>query len=312
MDSGAGREWVTPAEYVVPELANAADDVFDNALRRPAHAAFARKVDGAWRTVPAAQFAGQVGTLAAGLVAAGIGPGDRVALMSGTRYEWALCDFAIMTAGAVTVPIYETSSVAQVTWILADSQAVAVFVENEQLRSVVEKAAAPRVASVWLMDGDGLAALASRGVSVPAGQVEQRRRGVSAGQLASIVYTSGTTGQPKGCRISHRNLLAEVRNLVHADGIREQVLTEDASVLLFLPLSHILARVVQLAAVHRGALLADTGDLRSVAAELAAFRPTILLAVPRVFEKLHHTAARQAAARGRVRLFQAEIGRAHV
>jgi long-chain acyl-CoA synthetase len=299
------REWATPPEYVVPAGATAADDVFDNEALRPDHPAFARKRDGAWQTVTCAEFAGQVRSLTAGLIAAGIGPGDRVALMSGTCYEWVLCDFAIMAAGAVTVPIYETSSVEQVAWILEDSGAVAAFVEDERLRLVVEKADAAGVTQVWLMDGDDLAELVRRGEPVPAAQVARRRRDLTADQLASLVYTSGTTGEPKGCRLTHRNLLSEVRNLVRAKGISETVLTDRDSVLLFLPLAHILARVVQLAAVHQGAVLAHTSHLPGVPATLAEFRPTVLLAVPRVFEKLHHTAARTAAAGGHARLFRA-------
>jgi long-chain acyl-CoA synthetase len=298
------REWVTPARYV-PASGNAADAVFDNATRRPDHVGFERKVDGAWRPVTCAAFAAQVTGIAAGLVAAGIRPGDRVALMSRTRYEWTLCDFAIMAAGAVTVPIYETSSVAQVAWILNDSGAVAAFVEDDKLRTVVDRAGAASVRRLWVMDGDGLGGLAAAGAAIPAAQMVDRRHGVTPGQLATIVYTSGTTGQPKGCRITHRALIAEVGNLLRADGISDTVLSERSSLLLFLPLAHIFARVVQLAVVARGAQLAHTGDLQAVPAELAAFQPTILLAVPRVFEKLHRTAAAKAAASGHAGLFRA-------
>jgi long-chain acyl-CoA synthetase len=298
-------EWATPARYAVPEPANATDDVFDNAARRPDHPGFARKASGAWRPVTCAVFADQVRELAAGLLAAGIEPQDRVALMSGTSYEWALCDFAIMAVGAVTVPIYETSSAAQVAWILADSGAVAAFAGNDELRAVIDRAAVPSLRRVWLMDGDQLCRLASDGATVPAEEVDKRRHAVTGGQLATIVYTSGTTGRPKGCRINHRSLVAEVCNLVRAEGISDIVLTGRSSILLFLPLAHIFARVVQLAVVHRGAMLAHLGDLRAVPTELVAFRPTILLAVPRLFEKLHRTAANAAAARRLGGLFRA-------
>jgi long-chain acyl-CoA synthetase len=303
------REWATPPTYVVADDANATDDVFDHAANQPDRATFARKVGDAWQTVTSAEFADQVTAVSAGLIAAGVGPGDRVALMSPTSYEWAVCDFAIMAAGAVTVPIYETSSVAQVEWILEDSAAVAAFAGDEELRAVVDKAAAnaraAAVRRVWLMDSEGMAAVVAEGAGVPAVRVAQRRSGVSAGDLATIVYTSGTTGRPKGCRISHRSLVAEARNLVRAPGIREQLLTEGASLLLFLPLAHVLARVVQLVVVHRGTLLGHTSDLRGVAAELQVFRPSVLLAVPRVFEKLYHTSARTAAESGHARLFRA-------
>ena len=275
----------------------------NNALWRPYHAAFARKVDGAWRTVTSREFAAQVTALAAGLIAAGVEVGDRIAVMSGTRYEWMLCDFAIWTAGAVSVPVYETSSPAQVAWILRDSGAVAVFVENQKYAALVEEAGAPSVRHVWLMDR-GLTDLVAQGRSVTAGVVEQRRSGIRADTLATIVYTSGATGQPKGCMISHGNLVAEVRSVALADGI-DDVLNERATILLFLPLAHILARVVGLAAVHTGAQLAYTSDIRNLPTELRSYRPTLVLAVPRVFERLYNTARHTATAGGHARLFQA-------
>jgi long-chain acyl-CoA synthetase len=285
--------------------ANAADVVFDNAERRPDHAAFARRVDGQWREVTSREFADEVTALAAGLVASGIQPGDRVALMSGTSYEWARCDFAIWTAGAVTVPIYETSSPTQIDWILADSGATAAFVENDTMRSAVEKAAGGAIRHVWTMDQPGLRRLVDAGRHLPAGQVEPRRHAVGEDSLATIVYTSGTTGRPKGCVLTHGNLMAEIRSVVLADGISEHVLTEDSSILLFLPLAHIFARVVQLAAVHNGARLGHTSDVRNLATELRHFRPTAVLAVPRVFEAFFNTAALTAATEGHARLFDA-------
>jgi long-chain acyl-CoA synthetase len=299
------REWSTPPRFVVPAEVNATDDVFDNATRRPDHAAFARSVDGVWRTVTAKQFADQVTALAAGLIATGIRPGDRIALMSATRYEWALCDFAILTVGAVTVPVYETSSAEQVAWILRDSDAAAVMVENAAQLAVVDAAGAASVRHRWLIDGGDLDTLAASGKSISAAEVQQRRREVSAERLASIVYSSGTTGRPKGCMISHRSLVAEVRNTAHAEGVSETVLTDRSSILLFLPLAHIFARAVQMAAVHNGTTIAHTGDLQHLPTTLREFRPTILLAVPRVFEKLFNTASQSAASAGHARLFRA-------
>lgn len=304
----AQQEWATPAKQVVPAGANATDDVFERAARWPHHPAFARKVDGGWHTVTSAEFADQVAALAAGLMAAGIRPGDRIALMSSTRYEWGLCDFAIMAAGAVTVPIYETSAPGQVAWILADSGAVAVFVENQDLRDVVEKAIAEAggtaVRSVWQLDHD-LTGLVAQGARIAPEQVAQRRGSVGADDLATIVYTSGTTGRPKGCQLPHRCLVSEMNSMLDAEGVSEEVLGERASLLLFLPLAHILARVVQMAALRHGAQIGHLSDLQRVAAELRVFRPTVLLAVPRVFEKLYHTAARQAETGGHGKLFRA-------
>jgi long-chain acyl-CoA synthetase len=296
--------WCTPAKYVTSPHTNATDDIVDNALQRPDHGAFARKVDGVWRTVTSREFADEVRALAAGLVAAGIEPGDRIALMSGSRYEWMLCDFAIWTAGAVSVPVYETSSPVQVAWILRDSGATAAFVEDEGRARVVAEAAVASVGQVWRMD-EGLGHLTELGGSVPPELVEQRRRAVGADDLATIVYTSGTTGRPRGCLISHANLVAEVRNVALADGIGEHVLTDRTTVLVFLPLAHILARVVALVAVHNGAQVAHISDLENLAAELRTYRPTLLLAVPRVFEKLRNTAQRTAVEGGHARLFRA-------
>lgn len=296
-------ESCTPPRCALSAGANATDDVVNNALWRPYHAAFARKVDGVWRTVTSKEFAAQVTALAAGLIAAGVEAGDRIAVMSGTRYEWMLCDFAIWTAGAVSVPVYETSSPAQVAWILRDSAAVAVFVENQRYAAVVAEAAAPSVRDVWLMDAD-LDELTALGGSVSAGVVERRRAGIRADTLATIVYTSGATGQPKGCMICHGSLVAEVRSIALADGI-DEVLNKRTRILLFLPLAHILARVVGLAAVHNGAQLGYTSDIRNLATELRSYRPTLVLAVPRVFERLYNTAQLTAAAGGHARLFLA-------
>ncbi|MFF4903864.1 AMP-dependent synthetase/ligase [Streptomyces sp. NPDC001260] len=296
--------WYTPAEYVTSPRANATDDIVDNALHRPDHQAFARKVDGGWRTVTSREFADEVRALAAGLMAAGIAPGDRIALMSGSRYEWMLCDFAIWTAGAVSVPVYETSSPAQVEWILRDSGARAAFVEGEERARVVTAAGADSVGEVWRMDG-GLGRLVELGRSVPRELVERRRRAVGADRPATVVYTSGTTGRPRGCLISHGNLVAEVRNVAAADGITENVLTDRTTLLVFLPPAHVLARVVALAAVHNGAQVAHTGDLEHLTTELRTYRPTLLLAVPRIFEKLRNTAQRTAVAGGHARMFRA-------
>jgi len=303
LNSAAG--WATPVAYEVPEGVNATDDVFDQVVSRPNHALFARKRDGVWAPVTVVEFAEQVVRLAAGLIAAGIRPGDRVALMSATRYEWVLCDFAIWSAGAVTVPVYETSSAEQVAWILRDSGAVATFTETDEHRALVALAGAVTPGRVWPMTDGGLARLAAAGEAVTSAEVHQRRAAVRATSVATIVYTSGTTGRPKGCVLTHANLVAETRNVALADGVGDRSLTERSSILLFLPLAHVLARSVQLAAIHAGAMTGHVGRIADVTAELAAFRPTIVLAVPRVFEKLYNTAEHRAALAGHSRLFRA-------
>lgn len=288
----------TPSRYEMADDANIIDDLLARVARTPDRAAFARKVGTAWTTLTWKEFAGQVTALAERLVAHGIEPGDRVAIMAGTRYEWVLCDYAIWTAGGVSVPVYETSSAEQVSWILADSGAVAAFVADDHCRDLVEQAGAPGMRLVWTMDDGGLG-----GLEPSARDLRSRRRGMTADSPATIVYTSGTTGRPKGCVLTHANLCAEVRAVTTADGISESVLTEDTSILLFLPLAHVFARMVQLAAVRNGALTAHTSDVKNLRPQLESFRPTALLAVPRVFEKFAANAERTAATTGRGRLF---------
>jgi long-chain acyl-CoA synthetase len=298
------RERPIPLECALPSGINAADDVFERAARDPGHPAFSRKAGGAWQSVTSEEFASQVTAVAAGLIAAGIRQGDRIALLSATCFDWVVCDFAIWAAGAVTVPVYETSSVGQIRWILSDSGAVAVFTGNAQLAAAVQSADVPSIAWHWQLDG-GLDELAVTGKDIPAGRVAERRHGVTAATLATIVYTSGTTARPKGCPLSHGNLVAEVRNVMSATGVGELVLNERSSILLFLPLSHIFARIVHLCAVHAGARAGYLGDAHELPAEFAAFRPTIVLGVPRVFEKLAAAARQKAAGEGHQRLFRA-------
>jgi long-chain acyl-CoA synthetase len=285
--------------------ANACDDVFGWADRDPGRAMFAVQTDGAWQPVTAAQFAGRVGAVAAGLIGNGIRPGDRVGLMAATSLEWAVCDFAILAAGAVTVPIYPTSSVDQIDWQLSDSGAVAVFAGTGQLAEAIRRAQPPKVEAIWRLDAGSLDALASAGQGVQAGEVVGRRAAVTTETLATIVYTSGTTGRAKGCTISHGNLTEAVRATIAVPGVQDQILTSDASSLFFLPLSHILARVVLLCLVHAGkrsGFLPDPGQLPGA---LLTFRPTFLLTVPRVLEKVVAVARQQAEAEGHQQQFAA-------
>jgi long-chain acyl-CoA synthetase len=223
--------------------------------------------------------------------------------MSAPSLDWVICDFAIWAAGAVTVPVYETSSTEQLRWELNDSGAVAVFAGNARLASMVHAAQAAKVEAVWQLDEGGLDALARAGRGVTEAEIERRRSAVTSGALATIVYTSGATGRPKGCMISHGTLTGAVRAILGVPGVRDRVLAGDASSLLFLPLSHVLARAVVLCLVHAGkrcGFLADPGELP---AELTAFRPTIFLAVPRVLQKVAAAARQQAEAEGHQRLF---------
>jgi long-chain acyl-CoA synthetase len=285
--------------------ANACDDAFGWAERDPGRVMFVVQAGGGWRPVTAAEFASRVRAVAAGLVAGGIRPGDRIGLLAVPSLDWVVCDFAIWAAGAVTVPIYETSSAEQIGWELGDSGAVALLAGNAQLADVGRGVQSPKVEAVWRMDADGLDALARAGRGVAAGEIAARRAAVTAQTLATIVYTSGTTGRSKGCMISHGNLAAAVDAVLAVPGVRDQVLAGDACSLFFLPLSHILARVVMLCLVHAGkraGFLPDAGELPGA---LATFRPTILLTVPRMLEKAAAAAREKAEDEGHQRLFAA-------
>jgi long-chain acyl-CoA synthetase len=301
------REYSIPALVDVPATASLADVVFTRAASQP-HSVIMRRLDGGgpgapgepngpsgWRDVTAGQFGDEVTALAKGLIAAGVSPGDRVALMSRTRYEWTLVDYAIWTAGAVTVPIYETSSAEQVEWILSDSGASAAFAETQAHADAIRQAGVAAVQNVWLIEGPNGTVAGPDGASVTDEQLEQHRTARKAADLATIIYTSGTTGRPKGCQITHGNLLSDVRNAVEGSLV-EVFEIADSSTLLFLPLAHSFARIIQVGCLESGAILGHWPDTRTLAKALPEFRPTFLLAVPRVFEKVYNTAVQQASA----------------
>ena len=303
------REYSIPALVDVPDAASLADVVFTRGASDP-HAVVIRRLDAGgpagpgragaggpnvWRDVTAGQFRDEVTALAKGLVAAGVQPGDRVALMSRTRYEWTLVDYAIWAAGAVTVPIYETSSAEQIEWILSDSGAIAAFAETPALAEAIRGAGVAAVGHVWVIDGPDGALAGPDGASVTDEQLEERRAARHAADLATIIYTSGTTGRPKGCEITHGNLLSDVKNAV-AGSLEEVFEIAGSSTLLFLPLAHSFARIIQVGCLESGAVLGHWSDTATVATALPEFRPTFLLAVPRVFEKVYNTAVQQASA----------------
>jgi long-chain acyl-CoA synthetase len=300
------REYSVPTAYAVKPEDNITDDVFTNEQAWPGTVGLKRKVNGAWTPVTWREFAGQVRETAAGFIAAGISPGDRVGLMSRTRFEWTLLDYAILAAGGVTVPIYPTSSLEQVEWILGDSGAVAVVVETEDHAAKVATARAslPALAHVWQIDGsrfDGLADLTAGGAQVTSEQVEERRHTRGAADLAEIVYTSGTTGRPKGCMLTHGNIVANARNCMMNDGFT-RVFNEHHSTLLFLPLAHSYAQVIQYGAIYSRTVLGLT-DMADAVAELQAYKPTAVLSVPRLWEKAYNSAKHKAVAEGHGKIF---------
>jgi long-chain acyl-CoA synthetase len=298
------REFSLPALYEVPSDGNLTDLIRRNAAQHPEVPVIARKTaDGAWQDVTSTMFLAEVRAAAKGLIASGVEPGDRVALMSRTRYEWTLFDFAIWSAGAVTVPVYETSSAEQVEWILGDSGAVAVIVESGPHEQVVESVRdrLPHLKHLWRIDAGAVDTLVSAGTDIADKMVDERSSTAKADSPATIVYTSGTTGRPKGCVLTHRNFFAECGNVV--ERLKPLFRTGDSSILLFLPLAHVFGRLVEVASVMAPIKLGHVSDITNLTDELASFRPTLLLGVPRVFEKVYNSARAQAQETGRGKIF---------
>ncbi|MEU7609941.1 long-chain fatty acid--CoA ligase [Micromonospora sp. NPDC049204] len=302
------REFSVPPIVTVGDAANLTDPVWDNAEVAPDAVQFARPTPGAegavtvWAEVTCRQFRDEVAAVARGLIAAGIEPGVRVGLMSRTRYEWTLLDYAIWTVGAVTVPIYETSSAEQAAWIIEDSNAVAVVVETDAHAALIAgvRHRLPELDHVWQIDLGGVDQLVSTGATVELAEVERRRKAVGADDLATIIYTSGTTGRPKGCVLTHRNMYADIANAVP---VLPNLFHAGASTLLFLPLAHAFARLIQIGVVQARATMAHCADTKNLVAELQAFRPTFVLSVPRVFEKVYNAAKQKAEADGKGGIF---------
>ncbi len=288
------REFSMPPLAEIPADANLADVVFKRATEQP-RAVVMRKAAGAdWADVTAAQFRDEVVTLAKGLVAAGIGAGDRVALMSRTRYEWTLIDYAIWAAGAVTVPVYETSSAEQAEWILSDSGAKACFAENTGFETMIGefRERLPALEHLWRIE-DGLQAVIEEGADVADEKITERVSAVKAADVATLIYTSGTTGRPKGCELTHENLLFDVRNAFMGP-LASVTGSGGTSTLLFLPLAHVFARIIEVGCIEGGVVLGHCPSLTEILPSLATFGPTFILAVPRVFEKVYNGAEQRA------------------
>lgn len=294
-----------PAVVGADPQANATDLLIDRVRATPDLAIFALpQPDGSWKDVSATEFHSQVVALAKGLVASGIEPGDKIGLMCKTRYEWTLIDFATWFAGAILVPIYETSSPHQVAWNMTDSGAIAIITETADHFARFDEVYAdlPLVRKVWQIDLGDLGKLASQGEVVPDAEIERRRSLAVGSDMATLIYTSGTTGRPKGCILTHSNFVELSRN---AQKAIPEVVSPGSTTLLFITTAHIFARFIAILSVHGGVKVGHQPDTKLLLPSMATFKPTFLLAVPRVFEKVYNSSEQKAETGGRGTIFRA-------
>jgi long-chain acyl-CoA synthetase len=296
-------------EITIPPLVPAATAgnltnlIAERAWFEPERIIMSRPLGEGWQPVTAREVDEEVRATAKGLIAAGVQIGDRVAIMARTRYEWTILDFATWYAGAVVVPIYDTSSAEQIDWILNDSHSVGIIVETPALRDLVQTVLPSHTRHVWTMTDDVLAILREAGKHIGDDEIDRRRNAVTPSSLATLIYTSGTTGKPKGVQLTHANFLSETGNV--SQGASELFLKPGGSTLLFLPVAHVFGRMVQIGAIASGLHLAHCSDpVTRLPMDLASFKPTFVLAVPRIFEKIYNGAEARAEAAGKGKIFK--------
>ncbi|WP_203135535.1 AMP-dependent synthetase/ligase [Microbacterium sp. JZ31] len=298
-------EFSTPAIVPADPEANVADLLVERARATPDRPIFAVPEGDGWRDVTAAEFERQVIALAKGFVAAGIQPGEKIGFLAKTTYEWTLVDFALFYAGAVMVPVYETSSPSQIQWILSDSGAVNLIVEtaahHESYQSVADEL--PLIRSVWRLDEGLIAKLTADGQAIEDAEIERRRGLANGSDIATIIYTSGSTGRPRGCVLTHSNFVELSRNATEA--LSEVVHAPGASTVLFITTAHVFARFMSILYIHAGVKTGHEPNTKNLVKTLGSFKPTLLLAVPRVFEKVYNSAEQKTESEGKGRIFRA-------
>ena len=277
--------------------------IAERAWFEPERIIMSRPLGEGWQPVTAREVEEEVRATAKGLIASGVQIGDRVAIMARTRYEWTILDFATWFAGAVVVPIYDTSSAEQIDWILNDSHSVAIIVETPALAELVKTVQPSHTRHMWTMTEDVLTVLREAGKHIGDDEIDRRRNAVTPASLATLIYTSGTTGKPKGVQLTHSNFLSECGNVVQ--GASELFLKPGGSTLLFLPVAHVFGRMVQIGAISSGLHMAHCSDpVGRLPMDLASFKPTFVLAVPRIFEKIYNGAEAKAEAAGKGDIFR--------
>jgi long-chain acyl-CoA synthetase len=299
-------EFHTPLRLEVDPSNNLNDLLAERVTGTPDRVVVEHKTqqDGPWIPLTAREFDAEIVAVAKGLVARGVEPGDRVGIMSRTRYEWSLLDWAVWAAGAVPVPLYETSSAEQVLWILTDADVSLLGVESAAHAAVVEeiRADVPHLREVLVLDDGAVETIVAGGATTPDAEITRRRGLAVLSDVATVIYTSGTTGRPKGVELTHGNFYELTVNTV-AD-LNEVVSEPGARTLLFMPLAHVFARFIEVLCVPAGAVLGHSPSTATLLEDLASFRPTFILAVPRVFEKVYNSAEQKAAAAGKGSIFQ--------
>lgn len=293
----------TPAVVVPRPEDNTTDLLRERVLSTPDDVLFAIPEGDTWRDVTASEFERAVIDTAKGFIAAGVQPGAKIGFICKTKYEWTLVDFALWYAGAVMVPIYETSAPAQIQWILEDSDAVGIILETDEHFSKFDEVRAdlPAVQHVWMLQKGALESLRASGKTVTDASVEDRRTQAVGADIATLIYTSGTTGRPKGCVLTHSNFVELCRNSAVA---LSDVLADKASTLLFITLAHVFARFISVLCVHGGVRVGHQADTTQLLPALGSFQPTFLLAVPRVFEKVYNSSEQKAEAGGKGKIFR--------
>jgi long-chain acyl-CoA synthetase len=295
-------ETYLPALVPNPSTGNITQIITDRAAKEPHRRMLSRPIGNGWQAVTSTELDLEVRSVAKGLIAHGVARGDRVAIMAKTRYEWTILDFAIIYCGGITVPIYETSSAEQIRWILSDSASVLLVVESPTLAELARPVLPNSCREILTITEDAIPALVAAGRHIPDSDVDERINSLGPEDVMTLIYTSGTTGNPKGVTFTHANFMSECSNVVLYAST--EFLKPGGSTLLFLPIAHVFGRMIQFGALHAGLHLAHCGDINRLPQDLASFQPTLVLAVPRIFEKVYNSAETKAHESGKSKIFK--------